>query len=351
MGSFMKKYISRFKRSTLPNTIQLRFLKRLLRLLENGYPLIEALETMKWDGSLKKTASRMIALLKSGMPMDIALEKCNFNQAISGHLYFIRTNNDLVGSLRKCLDVYEHRITHVQKFQQTIRYPLLLFFIFAVLLFFIKQSVLPSFLDLFQSSSNSASTIQISIKIINFFMTLFFVSGFIVLLSSLLWLYYKKRLSIEKQLLVYRKIPIFRNYLRLSTSFTFAFHISSLLKTGMSFREIFLHISKQDKFPILSLYSKKITNELNKGIYINQLLGKFEFLEKDLSFIFQKNSDYEALEKDLEAYAEILTENLQAKIKKGIAFLQPISFIILAGFIVLVYMTLMWPMFQLIQTI
>jgi len=347
----MKKHISRIRRRTLSNTLQLRFLKRLLRLLENGYPLIEALETMKWDSSLKKTASRMIALLKSGLPIDITLEKCNFNQAISGHLYFIRTNNDLVGSLKKCLDVYEHRINHTQKFQQTIRYPLLLFFIFSILLFFIKQSVLPSFLDLFQASSNSATTIQISIKAIDVFVTLFFFGGFTVILASLLWHFYKKKLSIEKQLLVYKRIPVFRTYLRLTTSFAFSFHLSSLLKTGMSFREIFLHMSKQDKFPVLALYSKKITNELNKGIYINHMLNKFEFLEKDLSFIFQKNADYEALEKDLEAYAEILTENLQSKIKKGIAFLQPISFTLLACFIVLVYMTLMWPMFQLIQTI
>lgn len=351
MASFLKKHITIHKRKTLPKDIQLRFLRRLSRLLLNGYPLIEALEIIKWDDQMINTATQMITSLKNGQTIDQAFEKATFHHTITTYLYFVRANGDLQTSIDKCIEMYEHRLKYMGKFQQIARYPLILLVIFSVLLYFIKKLVLPSFVDLFQTSSEASSTVILSMMIIEFLGTFVLVIIVMVLLGSLLWQFNKRKISIDKQIKFYNILPIYRKFLKLQTSFLFATHLSTLLKTGMSIKEILLHMAKQKKLPIISYYSNLMIAELSKGYPIANLLSQFTFFEQHFTTIFQKNADMNALEKDLTVYAELLTEELQRKVMKGITFIQPLFFIVLASFIVFIYVTLMWPMFQLIETI
>src|SRR5699024_4541550 len=103
--------------------------------------------------------------------------------------------------------------------------------------------------------------------------------------------------------------------------------------------------------PIIAYYSSLMMNELSKGLHISLLMTNLPFFEKQLAAIFQKNTHMAALEKDLVAYADLLIEEIHRKVMKIITLIQPIFFIILASFIVFIYITLMWPMFQLINSI
>src|SRR5690625_6377299 len=91
MASLLKKLIT-IRKTTLPKDIQLRFLRRLSRLLSNGYPLIEALEIIKWDDQMMGTAAQMITLLKNGNTIDQAFEKKDFQHTVTSYMYYVRTN-------------------------------------------------------------------------------------------------------------------------------------------------------------------------------------------------------------------------------------------------------------------
>ncbi|MEC5422265.1 competence type IV pilus assembly protein ComGB [Virgibacillus sp. C22-A2] len=350
MAIYLKRFITNHKPS-LNNELQLRFLQRLQRLLSKGYTLLAALEVIGWDKQMTLIAAAITESLKKGHTIDEAFEAVSFHQSITTYLYFIRSNGDVPGSIRKCIEMYEHRMKYTQKFQQFARYPLILLFVFSILLYFIKQSVLPSFVDLFHTSAEASFTVTVSMMIIDILVFLVIVMFILLCLGVFIWRIIKEKISIEKQIKFYNTIPVYRHFLKLQISFLFATHFSSLLKTGMPFKEILLHISRQNKIPVISHYSKKMTEELTKGFQITSLLSQFSLLENQLTAIFQKNADVEALEKDLSIYAELLTEEMQRKIIKAITLIQPIFFLILASFIIFVYVTLMWPMFQLIKTI
>ncbi|RDW19189.1 chromosome partitioning protein ParA [Oceanobacillus arenosus] len=350
MGSFLRKpFIKRKKK--LPGEIQLRFLKRLQRLLENGYPLLEAMETLKWDKNLLPVATQIIESLKDGMTIDQAFERAMFHQSITSYLYFVQANGDLLGSIGKCIEMFEQRMNYTKKFQQMARYPIILFIIFSLLLYFIKQSVLPSFMEMFQTNSNASSMLVLSIFLIDLFMTGFIVIGLVIMIAIPSWHLIKHRISIEQQIKIYQSIPIYRGYMKTQTSYFFAVHFSSLLKTGMSFKEILQHMANQRKIPIITHYANLIKEELSRGLHITYLLTQFTLLEEQLVSIFQKNADVNALEKDLSVYGDLLMEEIEDRIMKSITFLQPVFFILLALFIVFIYVTLMWPMFELINTI
>lgn len=344
-----KRLITR--RNILPKEIQLRFLKRLNRLIVNGYPLLKALEMLKWDKALLPVATQLTDSLKNGVTIDLAFEKARFHHTITSYLYFVRANGDLKGSIERCIEMFEQRMNYTKKFQQIARYPLILFIVFSFLLYFIKQSVLPSFLEMFQTSSSASSTILVTIFIIDFSMTLAIVFVTTAIIAIPFWLVIKKRIPIEQQIKIYQSIPIYRSYIKTQTSYFFAVHFSSLLKTGMSFKEILHHMANQHKLPIITYYASLIREELSRGLHITYLLSQFTLLEEQLASIFQKNVDVNALEKDLSVYGDVLMEDIEEKLIKSITLLQPVFFIVLAVLIVFIYVTLMWPMFELINTI
>src|SRR5690625_6991734 len=74
------------------------------------------------------------------------------------------------------------------------------------------------------------------------------------------------------------------------------------------------------------------------------------FFDRQLASIFEENVENEALAKDLAIYAELTTEELQRRVIQMLTLIQPLFFHLLACFVVFIYITLLWPKFQLIQT-
>lgn len=351
MALFLKKLFSNMKtKHKLSEDRQLTFLKRLSRLLASGYSLVAALEVIKWDRSMEQLSEAVIYYLKRGSPLDVAFQKVHFHDTITAYLYFARLNDNLVISLDKAIVMFEHRMTYIKKFTQVIRYPILLLFIFIILLYFIKKSILPSFIQLFQTDMDSSKTVLLSIQLIDYasnfaiFTLVFGVSVFII------WHLMKSKIAIDLQIKLITKVPFVNTYTKMQTSYYFATHMSMLLKTGMSIKDILKNMSRQMKLPILAYYAQLMTSHLSKGYYVSSLLTELALLEEQLGEIFQNNSNASTLEQDLTAYADLLAENIQLKMMKIMAYIQPLFFILLASLIVFIYVTLMWPMFQLIKT-
>src|SRR5690625_699820 len=216
--------------------------------------------------------------------------------------------------------------------------------------YFINELVLPSFLDIFQSNESASSMVYFSIRFIDYLVKIFIFFLLFFFVFYLIWLVNKWKVPIQTQIKLYRAIPVYRKFLTLQTSFQFAIHVSTQLKTGLSIKEILANMSQQKKLPIIAYYSSLMMTELSNGFPLTNLLSQLSLFEKQLTLIFQKNTDKLSLERDLAAYADMLTEELNRKIMKTITFIQPVILIFVACFIIFIYLTLMWPMMQIIQT-
>lgn len=349
MVLFLRKFLTVNKKRNLSENLQLRFLKQLQRFLENGYSLLDSLERIKWDEKMIPIATYVIDQLKAGHSIDQALEQLKFHYTITSYLYFVKEHGNLLESIKKCVEVFNKRIHYKEKFQQMIRYPLLLLLIFMVLLFFIKQMILPSFMNIFQTNENIPSTIKYSLMIINYFIPIVLLLITFLIISIYVFSKYKKKLTIDFQEKVYQLIPIYRNYLKKQTSFQFSTHLSALLQTGMPLKDILYYMTQQTKLPVISYYSSLMLNTLNRGLAITQVLPNLYFMERQITDIFMNNSDKSSLEKDLSAFAKMTLDELHRNTMNKLKFIQPIFFIILGVFIVIIYLILMWPMFQLIN--
>lgn len=352
MALSMKKptIFPEFKRP-YPIENQLRFIQRLSRLINNGYPLLDALEMMKWDKDMRKPAQVISEFLTSGKAIDFAFEQAGFSEKVLSYLYFSKSNGNLEQSLDRCYHMLQQQAKYTKKFQQTSRYPFILGVLLCIILFFVKTSVYPSFIQLFQSSQTSTTTTKMSILLIDILFNTSSILLAATFLSFPLWKMFKKKIWIGNQLKAFSKMPIYRSFLRMKVSFLFATHFSSLLQTGMPLKEALQVLARQKRLPVVRFYSKLMINDLEKGLRLPPLLSSLNFLEKELTSIFQKTSTNTVLQKDLNIYAEFLTERQEIQMKKLIGLIQPIFFIIIALLIMFVYLSIMLPMFQLIKTI
>ncbi|MEN2765997.1 competence type IV pilus assembly protein ComGB [Ornithinibacillus xuwenensis] len=350
MGLFQKIHLKTNKQQ-VSTQLQLRFLQRLSRVLSNGYSLLSALETLRWDKTLHTITNPIIADLKSGLSIDQSLEKLRFNEFITTYLFFAKEYGDLESSIKKCVDIYEERIRYQQKLTQVIRYPIILLIVFSFVFFFIQQSVIPNILLLFQNSHQKLSAITFSVFISSVIYYSFITLMLLIILTKWLWKRFKSKFPISSQIKIYTTIPIYRSFLKLNTSYQFSTHMSSLLRTGLSLKDVLIIISKQTKLPILSHYATIIADGLNQGIHAADIVLELPLMKAQLAEIFQKNINTNTLQKDLEIYAIFLTDELNKRILKSITYIQPIFFMALGLVIICIYLSLILPMYHYMETI
>jgi len=91
--------------------------------------------------------------------------------------------------------------------------------------------------------------------------------------------------------------------------------------------------------------------ELENGTSIAHALTQCHLFEAELTAIFKNNTSQTFLIKDLRMYADFLLDTMQEKMKRILTLIQPIIFIFIAISIIFLYLSLLIPMFQLIQNI
>src|SRR5690625_6292406 len=95
---------------------------------------------------------------------------------------FVKANNNLLETIEKCKEMYNYRVENVKKIKQTIKYPVVLFTFFFVILILIKQFVLPSFTNFFLVDSDSFKSVIYSILIIYILSNIFIIFLFVLVM-------------------------------------------------------------------------------------------------------------------------------------------------------------------------
>lgn len=337
-----------FNKNKLNESLQLTFLKRLHELLQNGYSLLASLDALIYEKKFNFAVTTIVATLREGEPIDIAFQRAYFHSSIISYLYFIRLSGDLEESVYRCVEMMEQRLHYKEKMLAVIRYPIFLFFIFTILLFFVKSYILPSFEQLFQSSSQSFVTINRSLVIINLLMYGIPILVVIILLTIVCWMYGKNKLTITKQMSLLKKIPVYYTVRRMQTSFMFAIQMSMYLSAGLSLKQVLEHLASQKRDAIIAYYASLLLQQLNKGLPITETLKQLDFLDEQIGHAFEKESET-SISNDLHGYAIYIADKLHHYVMKWIAIIQPLFFGILACLIIFVYMSLLYPMFEFMQ--
>src|SRR5699024_10925794 len=88
-------------------------------------------------------------------------------------------NNNLLETIEKCKEMYNYRVENVKKIKQTIKYPVVLFTFFFVILILIKQYVLVPSTNFFFADSYSSNLVMYLIMCFGIFSFIFIILRYI----------------------------------------------------------------------------------------------------------------------------------------------------------------------------
>lgn len=330
---------------------QTLLLEKLAHLLEQDYSILDALQVLKCHRNWIPTIDQIIEGLKKGQKFDQILTELQFDQQIISFIYFALQHGNLIDAIKRSVLLIKQQIQLLTKFKQAIRYPIILLISFLIVLFFIDLYVYPAFLQIYTTHSQPSIFLNISIQLVSFIFSILYFCVITSTIIGLLLVLLKHKVKIHHKVNIINFFGLTAKIARKYCSLTFSIHLSSLLEANLSFKNCLILMTQHNQETFLSYYCSQLLDDLNQGENLAQAIRNRNYFDQNLIFIFDNKANHLIMKRDLETYSSLLLEQIHSLILKLIKFIQPTVLLVIGISVVLVYLSILLPMLQLIQTI
>lgn len=333
---------------------QALFLLRLGELLEAGYHLSEALRFLQSQESVKRRDSleEALLLLKSGHTLHEVLSSIGFNSQLLQYIHYAEFYGDLPHALQEGGRFWQKRNEDQEKLMKILVYPLVLLVLIICISVLLQGILLPKFEALYE---NMAIAPSFFLKSIVFLSTLSnyvpyaLAILFLLILAGKIWWFNKLCPLKQKQYIL--KIPFLKKYIRLFDTYYLSYQLSGLLAGGLSFSESMQLFSTHSKQPFLKKISQVITEGLNEGRSLQSVFQDLPYFEKYMSDVLANGQKNAKLDKELYHYSRIVLQTLEEKVSGVLKIIQPLLFAIVGGIVIGIYLSVLLPMFSIIENL
>lgn len=242
--------------------------------------------------------------------------------------------------------------TTKKKLTKLLLYPVALI-LFLLLLFFVFRTIFfPNIEKMVTSRTTGTEETSIALsKVLLHLPDALIVTSIVVICCTLIFYFFLKRRPISRQLNIILKIPIIQIYLRMSLTRQFAAYLGSLLQSGFSLQASLQILEEQQLQPFLQYLARSIKERVVFGDTLTQAVHLMTVWQKDISIFVDHGEQSGYLGKELILYSELLTEKQEQLLHKILAFVQPTFFIIIAICIVAAYVSLLLPIYHMIELV
>ncbi|WP_353855250.1 competence type IV pilus assembly protein ComGB [Bacillus sp. Bos-x628] len=333
---------------------QAEFLSKLGQLIQSGYTLIDALTMMNIQLTEKQNhlLTKGIQWLIEGEPFYLVLEKLCFQREVIAILCFSEKHGSLSRALEQSSLFLEKKLVQMDTMKRMLRYPIFLMFTVGVVLTLVQQMIIPQFSLLYSSMDTQASwLIQgmfSTFQFLHYF--LITIGGVSICLAGYYYLCFKKKTALEK-LRMMSRLPIMYKGMQLMHTYLFSLQLSGLLQAGLSVYESLQAFKQQNYLPFLQEISEQMIKDLRKGETMEAQIGQYPFFERHFAAVIKHGEASGMLARELYTYSQFLLENAELKIEKWVLWLQPVIYGLTALLILIVYLSILLPMYQLMDQV
>nr|WP_290369566.1 competence type IV pilus assembly protein ComGB [Pseudoneobacillus rhizosphaerae] len=330
------------------------FLRKMGELLERGYSYSDAVESLIYQMPVKRHMELRACLeqLKAGQPLHIVLATLKFQKDLIGYIYFADKHGGMLEAISEGSKLTLHKNISIEKLKKVILYPAFLFFMTNILFLFVERTLLPQYFNLYDSMGLE---VNIFTKVVSAFgtllpwITVFFLLS-VVMLLIVYYLYFIK-LPILNQRKYLLKIPFIGPVLRLIQTQYFTLQLGYLLSGGLSVHESLQLFESAPRNLFYRDISIIINGRLKRGEDLPQILMQLQFFEKELPVVVNHGQTNGRLERELLFFSKSCLNKLEERIEKGLKHMQPILYAVIAILVISMYLSIMIPMFRLLNGI
>jgi competence protein ComGB len=332
---------------------QVILLRQLGGLLEKGYSLWHALEFLQFylNETKKSQLKEAVEELKKGSSLHVVFTGLAFHSDLLGYLFYAEQHGNIAFALQQGSIILERKQKHLQKIKKALQYPLFLFLFLMGMVWLFNTVLLPQFSSLYHSMQMHSQFSDVTLSFLYGLPYVFVLIAVTLTIGIAVYFVYIRKLEPHQQMDIWMRIPFIRSFFLSLNSHYFAVQISSLLQGGLSIREVFVLMEKQPHHAFFKLEANQIKGLLANGERLESILAKRPYYEKELFYIITHGQASGNLGKELADYSDMVVEKVENRINKLIAIIQPLMFTLIGIIIVMMYLAMILPMFQMVNSI
>ncbi|MCL1632546.1 type II secretion system F family protein [Sporolactobacillus sp. CPB3-1] len=340
-----------FERKNWTRREQAHFLINLGECMKSGYPLKSALQIQadRNRSRIRNEILQMIECLKGGKPFYETLLISRFPEDISCVIYFSEASGKLSDALIENGHSLMKREIYRQTLTRLIRYPLFLIWFLFMIIYVVGRFLLPNFVQMYRSMALELPAIT---RWMLFFAehTVYMLGILVVLFAAVLLVaFFIRRFSLLSKIAFIARVPWIQSFIQLHYTYQFSFHVSSLLRSGLSMGQVIDIFTKKGASAFLELESTRINRLLAQGISLEKTLENIAYYLPELQTVIVQGSVQGSLGDGLHNYSNELMKRMEQKIKGLLAMCQPALLMFIGGFVLLLFLSILLPVFQMIN--
>ncbi|QHZ47650.1 competence type IV pilus assembly protein ComGB [Bacillus sp. NSP9.1] len=331
---------------------QAELLEKLGEMIVNGYTLLDALSMLALQLNKHQRAdiSFGIRKLTEGHPVFQVLNMMSFHQDAVSIVYFAEQHGNLPFAFCQSGELLHRKIGQAEKIKKAAKYPLFLILTVCLISYILKSAILPQFSAIYDSMNIERTFLTSFIFL--FFDSFTWLFILMLLLVAVLAVYYVCRFRHkppEARMLLFIKIPLLGRILKLFNSYFFSLQLSNLLKSGLSIYESLKAFESQPFLPFYQHEAKCLIKRLKQGEAIDEMIAGRPYYEKDLSKAIVHGQLNGHLHRELYSYSQFLLDRLEKKAAKWAGMIQPMIYGLTALMILILYLSMLLPMYQMMN--
>lgn len=330
------------------------FLNRISTLLEEGYTFADSISMLlpyhvekveHWRGIIEEK-------LRNGADVSDVLESFLIPKHYLVAIRIAEESGEMAAALKNVSEQIDFNEKMRKKLIRLLTYPVILVILLTGIFLGFRMYFLPNIEQIIQSRSTNVdnSVLKMSKLFLHIPDYLIFVS-IIIIIALFVFIFYLRKLNIERQMLILLNLPIVSYFYRIQMTRQLSRLLGSLIISGFSLQQA-LGILQQQQLNIhLSYVSSKLEKRIIYGDSLSNAVSiEPYFFSKFEEFIKHgEKSGY--LGRELIIYCELLDEKLQYIVKITLSIVQPLFFIVIALCILAAYLSILLPMYKLIEII
>lgn len=334
------------------------FCKQLHTMLHAGMPLISALDVLQNQSEnkvIQKTVRDMVTQVQKGEILSTAMKR--HRKVFPNLLVNMIEAGEMTGNLDSVLErMSEHYIKEEKingKIKAAMTYPMVLSVLIVFVVTFLLVFIMPTFVQMFESSGvelplPTKIVIAVGESLKNFwFVYIGVVLGSILAVSQALKSKSVKRV-IQRTLL---KFPVVGPSMAKIATSRFTRTFSTLLGSGIAVMQALETSANVTGNEVVISGIGSVIEDIKKGSTISSRLKSVGVFPPMMISMVSIGEESGSLETMLEKTADFYDQELEASITRLLGLIEPIMIVVMAVIIGFIVVSMMMPMFGMLQTV
>ena len=263
---------------------------------------------------------------------------------------------EMTGNLQETVAIVAQQLTFQKesksKLYKVLMYPVVLFVFLIFLFLAFRTYFLPNMASMVTSRANGSSSTSIQWSKFFLHMPDYFIGISILLgIAAGIFVIYVRKKRVDLQLSLLFRLPFIGLFWRLMLTRQFSRVLGNLILAGFSLQQALEHMKGQTHQKQLAFVSQILQERVIFGDTLAQSIRNVGYFYPKFDQFVSHGEMSGLLGRELILYCDLLNERLQSTIHRLLTVIQPLLFIIIALCVIAAYLSILIPMYDVMDFI